>query len=195
MKSYINNVAVLGVLIVFFITACATRLDTTSPLDTDFSGKWLLNQSASQTVSIGPSGQQNSGMGGNSGGMGGGMGGAENAEGVAEQQPGGRNFGGPRLTPAMKSLEMTIEQNHDSMGIAYPDELYRDVDWGEKKFYRETVTAGWQGSSLIVKSSSDDMTITETYQLNSTKDILSLTISIKDQRGTNEFVRVFNLQK
>ena len=194
MKFNINFATLFIGLTALFITACATRLDTTSPIGTDFSGTWLLDENRSQTISIGTTGLRNNGMGGNGGGMAGGMGGSESSQGNSAPQGAIRNFGGPRLTPAMKSVEMTIEQNHDSMGIAYPDELYRDVDWGKKDFFRETVTAGWQGSDLIVISANDDMTITETYQLNTTNDILSLTISIKDQRGTNEFVRVFKLQ-
>ncbi len=190
MKPNFSNFFILCIFTAFFISACATRLDQVSPANTDLSGTWLLDKNASQTVGI-PSIRSfgnASGMGGAGGA--GGMGGGER-EGNAVPT----FSGGISLTPAMKAVEMTIEQNHDSMGIAYPNEIYRDIDWGKKEFFRETVSAGWQEDLLIVKSTSDEMTLTETYQLNSSKNIISLTLLIKNQRGTNEFVRVFNLQK
>ena len=187
MKSNVLNLLLLSICTLIFLSACATRLDKQSPAGTDLSGHWVIDKEASQNVFVfaGRSNRQN-------GSMGGGMGGQRNSEDI---ETGQRRAGGPALTPAMKTNEMTIEQNHDSMGVEYPGEMYRDVDWGKKDFFRETVTAGWQDNSLIVKTASDQMTITETYQLNSSQDVLTQTISIKGRNGTNEFIRVFDLQK
>lgn len=185
-----NLKIIFSVCCLILIASCASRLNTVSPDSVDLSGVWLLDQAKSQTVILG--GQFNNATSRAMAGTG--MGSAGAVDSTSAPNPIGFG-GGPQLTRAMKATEMAIEQNHDSMGIDYPNEQYRDIDWGEKEFYRETVTAGWRDNTLIVKSVGRQMIVTETYQLNATRDVLTLTLLIKDQRGKNEFVRIFNLQK
>lgn len=178
---------------VLLISACSIKLDRISPDGTDLSGVWLLDESASQRVVLQAQGRQanTDGMSGGMGGGGAGMGGNATTAGNGQTGQGGGR-GGQATTPAMRAQQMTIEQNYDSMGVAYPNELYRDVDWGNKEFFREIVNAGWQENALIIISESEQMTLTETYQLNPAGNVLTQTISIESRGGANEFVRVFN---
>jgi len=169
------------------ISACAIRLDRVSPAGTDLSGVWILNESASQTVNLQAQGQQVI-----SGGMAAGAGMAGSSAMGGSPAAMGNGQAGRAITPTIRATQMTIEQNNDSMGIEIPNELYRDIDWGKKEFFRETVNAGWQKNTLIVITESEQSTLTETYQINSNNNILTQTISIDNRRGTSEFVRIFD---
>ena len=175
------------------LTGCASKLATESPQSVNLSGLWVLNEQYSQDVVIQRQGNANR--------RGGGRG--EGGRGGSGEGRGGEGRGGPRnqgadqargvtKTPAMTTKEMTITQNNDSMGIAYPKHRYRDIDWGKTEFWNSTVNAGWNNdNALIVETKSERSDITETYQLDSKGQILVLIIDINGSQRGGEFQRVF----
>jgi len=154
-----------------FLSACAKKLNNQSPESVDLSGTWVLNDDYSQEV-------------------------------VRDRNGGGERNGPPediadrgrraKKTPVMTAEEITITQNNDSMGIAYPKNQYRDIDWGKTKFWNKTVDAGWNSkNALIVETKSEHSNFIETYQLNSEGQVLVVTIDTNGNERGGEYLRVF----
>ena len=97
----------------------------------------------------------------------------------------------PRL-PMLTAEEMTIDQDATSMGIAYPNQPYRDLKWGEQKHNLYRVQSGWDNGRLIVETKSTPMHIKETYTLSDDRNTLTLRVDV-DGRAIDSahFVRVF----
>ena len=92
----------------------------------------------------------------------------------------------------MTAKEITITQNSDSMGIAYTDQTYRDVDWGKTKMWDRTIEAGWDNENqLVIETSYEKRDISETYQLNSGGRVLTLIIDVNGNEHGGEYRRVF----
>ena len=115
------------------------------------------------------------------GGRGSGRGGAGN----------GGASGMPRMTPVMTDEEMTIEQNDDSMGVAYPDGRYRDVSWGKREKEGVKTEAGWDEETLVIRSEAEHMDVKESYVLGASGDRSTLELIVKGPMGKREFTRVF----
>jgi len=70
-----------------------------------------------------------------------------------------------RGNPALRAREMTIEQDATSMGIDYANSAYRDISWGKRSRAGYEIEAGWEQSTLVVRSKAQRRSITETYRL------------------------------
>lgn len=182
------------------LSACASRLAVESPSNVDISGTWLLDPSYSQEVYFaqnnrkqGRGGKGGGGKGGGKGGPPGGSGGQRNSDSASRNNEGQRE---QKKTPAMTATQMTIIQNIDSMGVAYPDANYRDVDWGKTKYWNSTVDAGWdKKQSLVIETKDKRSDIKETYYLDDSGQILILTIDVNGSEQGGEFIRVFKLNQ
>ena len=132
-----------------FLSACASKLSQSSPETVDLSGTWELNPTYSQDVVLqsprdAKGGKGSRGRGGEGGGRGNRGGGGKGGD--RGRPPEGDNSerrSRPEKTNAMKATLMTITQNNDSMGIAYKNQDYRDVEWGKTEQWNATTTAGW----------------------------------------------------
>ena len=84
---------------------------------------------------------------------------------------------------------ITIEQNHDSVGIAHKPGVYRDVSWGERQRGLWEVYAGWENSDLVIISKAPDLSVFERYKAARQKLVVEVTIEADgDNRTIN---RVF----
>jgi hypothetical protein len=97
----------------------------------------------------------------------------------------------PRL-PMLSATEMTIAQDPTSMGIAYPNQPYRDLKWGMQKHDLYVVQAGWDKDRLIVETASAPLHIKETYSLSNNGNTLTLLVELKGKGfDSAHIVRVF----
>jgi len=163
--------AVLATIALVASTACH-HLETVSPAGVDLSGTWQLDPKHSDAPPPPPRPHESADarMGGE----------------------GGPHFGGPApLLPMVSATRMTIAQDRDSMGIAYPNQPYRDVKWGEQKRNLYVVDAGWRDDRLIVQTKSQPMTVSETYSLSGDGNTLTLLIELSAKRGDQRLTRVF----
>ena len=169
--------------------ACSTRLGMMSPHSVNLSGTWVLDQKNSQTVMLEPKRERADPSAADQS--------RPPANGDRQGRNGKRILGWmdlpviPDKTDAMQSTEMTIEQGDDSIGIAYLNAVYRDIDWGEKKKGANSIIAGWRGETLIVETKTEQLRYSESYALGPAKDVLILTITVQSQSRPNKFVRVF----
>jgi hypothetical protein len=174
------------ILLAITLAACAARLATRSPASVDLSGTWVLNQALSQDVTLqrskrAPERRTDGGQGRSAGNR--------NSQELVYASP-----SAPQKRPYMSAIEMTIEQGPDSMGVAYPNARYRDVDWGKRVVRGTKINAGWEQSELVINSDSKRLEVKEVYRLDISGNLLTLTIAVKGRGGTKEFVRVFDSQ-
>ncbi|NKB99670.1 MAG: hypothetical protein GKR90_14405 [Pseudomonadales bacterium] len=85
---------------------------------------------------------------------------------------------------------ITVEQNHDSMGIAHEPGVYRDVSWGERQRGLWEVYAGWEEQDLVILSKAPDMSVLERYIVKRDRMTVELTIEADDEERTVR--RIFN---
>ena len=78
------------------------------------------------------------------------------------------------------------------MGISYPGEVYRDLDWGKVERRGIKTDAGWNGSVLLVRTDSEEMTYSETYSLDQSGQVLTIKLFIEGNDGSKYFTRMFN---
>jgi hypothetical protein len=105
---------------------------------------------------------------------------------------GAHNHTPPPRLPMLTATEMTIAQDPTSMGIAYPNQPYRDLKWGKQKHNLYVVESGWDKDRLIVETSSSPLYIKETYSLSSDGNTLTLWVDIKGKGfDSAHIVRVF----
>ncbi|MEM7357638.1 MAG: hypothetical protein AAF431_00870 [Pseudomonadota bacterium] len=174
-------------LIITLLGACAPRLADTTPAGISFNGTWELLPERSQDVIVFPRAPR-SDDNGEARQVGGANGGDR---GDKEQALPATPFSAVHKSSAMTATEMTIEQDRLSMGVAYPGERYRDVDWGKRKLRGDTIVAGWKGDKLIIHSETRRLDFNETYFLSPDKTVLTLVIKLDGPRGNREFTRVF----
>ena len=86
--------------------------------------------------------------------------------------------------------KMTIELNHDSMGIQYEPGIYRDVTWGERERGLWEVYAGWEAGDLRILSSANDIEVDERFILSRERLIVVVNIQADDDEFS--YRRVFN---
>jgi len=156
--------------VLLFAAACS-HLETVSPPGVDLSGAWQLDPRRSDSPPPPPR--------------------PHNDE-DAREGGGPPRFSGPApLIPMVSATHMTIAQDHDSMGIDYPNQPYRDVKWGTQKRELYVVDAGWDHDMLIIETKSQPMTIRETYSLSPDRSTLTLVIDLSSKRGDHHLTRVF----
>ena len=198
LNTYLRVIILLSSLLV---SACASKLSQTAPETVNLTGLWELNPTYSQEVVLqsadargrrgGPDGGGRGGAGGRGGGGRGegGRGGPPDGD-QAERPP------RPEKTNAMKATFMTITQNTDSMGIAYQNQDYRDVEWGKTERWNATTTAGWnKQGQLIIETDGEKSEFIETYTLKSNGSVLELMIDVNGSDHGGEYRRVFMRKK
>lgn len=172
------------------LTACSSRLADTTPAGIDFSGTWVLVPEQSQDVIVFPRPPSTSANNNGQARPVGGPRGENRGDKSSEKSP--APFRSIHKTSAMTATEMTIEQDSFSMGVAYPGERYRDVDWGKRKLRGDTIVAGWKRDALIIRSETRRLNFTETYFLSPDESVLTLVVKLDGPRGNREFTRVFS---
>jgi len=182
-------------LLVTLLTSCASKLAFISPEKIDLSGTWLLDQKLSEDVIVilsRPNAGTKSRKSGQSG-SGKPSGGGKHSAGNRSTSGGSNTSASPRFRKPvwMTATQMTIEQVSDSMGIAYLNTLYRDVDWGNSEKKGKKILAGWADNRLIVISQHKRIKLKETYTLDSTARVLTLEIKVSGNKGKDTFTRVF----
>ena len=90
----------------------------------------------------------------------------------------------------LRAEQVTIEQNHDSMGIGHEPGVYRDVSWGERQRGLWEVYAGWEENDLVIISKAPDMSVFERYIVFGDRLTVELTIEADKEERTVR--RVFN---
>lgn len=183
----------------FFLAACTT-LSYSSPDSIDLSGSWLVDESLSERVIMrvprdakqrgDRSGRRGDGRKTGTRPEGGGMRRSEGG-GAPSRYDIDDYTAAQVLTPAAaNSSEMVIEHVPESMGIRYQSGKYRDIDWGKTTQGSRKMTAGWQGSNLIIETQGQRGAITEMYRLNDAGTTLTITYMIDG----NTYVRVYHRQ-
>ena len=189
-----HRIVFIAIFQCIFISACATKLSYESPDTVNLSGDWVLNKTLSQEIVLpAPTRAANGPQSGGRGGNGRGNRGGERPEGRTARRGGPNSTGNkgnirPAKPNAMTSVEMTIEQAADSMGIRYQNEQYRDINWGEHEYRGVTTTAGWEEETLRVETNGKRLNFSERYHLDSTGKILTITFSV----ANGEFFRVYD---
>jgi hypothetical protein len=78
---------------------------------------------------------------------------------------------------------MHIEQDVDSMGVAYREGTYRDVSWGDRELRLADVEAGWDGPELIIRTESPSYDMIERYRLSDDGNRIHLAIDLQPAHG------------
>lgn len=86
---------------------------------------------------------------------------------------------------------MEIEQNADSMGIAYDGGSYRDVSWGVRERGLWEVNAGWDAGELRILSKARDAKAEETMILAEAGRRLVVRVSISADGDDLVVTRIF----
>jgi len=79
----------------------------------------------------------------------------------------------------LRARRMTIEQDHDSMGISYDGGEYRDVSWGDRKRGLWEVRAGWLDGQLVIISKASDADARETLSLSADGQVLTVRVELR----------------
>lgn len=93
--------------------------------------------------------------------------------------------------PVLRCRRMEIEQNADSMGIAYDGGSYRDVSWGVRQRGLWEVNAGWDAGELRILSEARDAEAEETMILTDAGRRLVVRVSIEADGDELIITRVF----
>jgi hypothetical protein len=91
----------------------------------------------------------------------------------------------------LRARRMEIEQNVDSMGIAYDGGSYRDVSWGIRKRGFWEVNAGWDEGELRILSKARDAKAEETMILAEAGRRLVVRVNIQADGHELNLTRVF----
>ena len=157
------------------LAACSSApLDTAPPQRFDLSGRWLLLADLSDR---GPGAA------------------AYDISRPVEVDPAkrtrSRRFGGnfafiAHDFPVIRASRMEIEQNRDSMGVAYDRGAYRDLSWGTRERGLWQVDTGWNDEGeLVSRWNADDAKVLERYTLSS--DAQQLTVTVEVSAGNDNF--------
>ena len=93
--------------------------------------------------------------------------------------------------PVLRCRSMEIEQNADSMGIAFDGGSYRDVSWGIRQRGLWEVNAGWEEGELKILSEAPDAKAEETVILADAGRRLVVRVSIEADGEQLTVTRVF----
>ena len=91
----------------------------------------------------------------------------------------------------LRCRRMEIEQNVDSMGIAYDGVDYRDVSWGLRDRGLWEVNAGWETGELRILSKARDAKAEETMTLSDSGSRLAVRVSIEADGDQLVATRIF----
>ena len=94
--------------------------------------------------------------------------------------------------PVVGAIRMVIEQDDHSMGIDYADGGYRDVTWGERVRDYWTIRAGWRDDALVIESSREPISGTETMRLEDGGKQLRVEVFVRTGGQDVRTVRVFD---
>lgn len=147
----------LGVVVCAALVACSSNLATEVPPRLDLSGDWVLDGEPE----LPPMRDRERPRGG-----------SERPRGVD-----------PMRLPMLEARGMVIEQNADSMGIAYENGAYRDISWGSRALRLADVRAGWDGSDLVIRTRTSTYDLLERYQLSEDGRDLRLEIQLDPAFG------------
>lgn len=81
--------------------------------------------------------------------------------------------------PVLRAETLTIEQNRDSMGIAYDGRDYRDVSWGTRERGLWKVRAGWHEGRLMILWDADDADARQILSLSPDGNELRIDVRVK----------------
>jgi hypothetical protein len=90
---------------------------------------------------------------------------------------------------------MEIEQNVDSMGVAYDGGSYRDVSWGVRERGLWEVNAGWDDGALRILSKARDAKAEEHMMLTDAGKRLTVRVSIDADGDQLVITRMFVRQQ
>jgi len=94
--------------------------------------------------------------------------------------------------PVISARRMRIEQDRQSMGLAYDGGTWRDVSWGSRKRGLWEVQAGWQEGQLVILSKAEDADARETFSLDSGGRVLTVTVAVRSGGESLQLTRVFS---
>lgn len=175
-----------------YVSACATKLEYQSPTQINLSGEWILNKGLSQEVVL-PRPERGATRSRTTKSAGG----ERNSGRSRGEKPSRNDESGslinqhksrPSKPDAMTSIEMTIDQSDDSMGVRYHNDNYRDVAWGKIKYRGVTTAAGWDEQTLRIITNGQRLSFSESYHLDSTLKVLTVTFNVAGK----EFSRIYN---
>ena len=89
----------------------------------------------------------------------------------------------------LRADKLSIELNHDSMGVRYTPGVYRDISWGERQRGLWEVYSGWEAGELVVISSARDLRVIE--RIRRQGDDLLVSVTIRADGEEREVNRVF----
>ena len=96
--------------------------------------------------------------------------------------------------PVLRAERLRIEQDADSMGIRYDQDVYRDVSWGERDRDFWSVRAGWEENTLVIRSVRGGTKGKEMLVLEDGGDRLHVTVSVDTEGEDVHAVRIFTRQ-
>lgn len=166
-------------LVTVVLSGCSSiELEEVNPQGVDLSGTWVLDEAASDSATVLRSKQRR-----------------RSDDQVVERRREIVRAAGSGLAfvthdfQVLTAERITIEQNHDSMGIAHKPGVYRDVSWGERQRGLWEVYAGWEGTDLVIISKAPDLSVLERYKASRRSLVVEVTIEADgDDRIVN---RVF----
>ena len=91
----------------------------------------------------------------------------------------------------LRCRRMEIEQNVDSMGIAYDGVDYRDVSWGKRSRELWEVYTGWDQGNLVIVSQGHNAKTTETMRLENNGRVLVIAVEVDADGEELSVTRVF----
>ena len=97
--------------------------------------------------------------------------------------------------PVLYCRTMEIEQNTDSMGIAYDGADYRDVSWGVRQRGLWEVNAGWDEGRLKILSKAADARAEETMTLVEAGARMVVRVTIDADGDNLDITRVFTRRR
>jgi hypothetical protein len=151
-----------------FIGACSgIQLEPQPPPGFDLTGRWLLQDQASDTA---PSTRRLRARGGM-------------LSFVAQD------------FPVLKARVMEIEQHRDSMGISYDVGDYRDISWGARQRGLWEVRAGWSDGLLYILSDASDARAREVLRLSDDGRVLEIEVRIDSGGEELDLIRSFRRER
>ena len=100
--------------------------------------------------------------------------------------------------PVLDATELHIEQDAASMGVRYRSEgrtgqdIYRDISWGERKRDFWMVRTGWEDGALVIRSNRGDIRGAETLTLEDRGRRLRVAVRVATDGEGVRATRVFN---
>ena len=168
-------IGLAALLAAFGLGAC-TSLDTNVPASFDLTGRWVLDELASDAPPD-----------------------LEAIRRREDRQVARGRQSNPRGSaafvvqdfPILRARDLSIEQDAASMGMRFDQGRYRDVSWGERQREFWTVRAGWEDNALVIRSTRGGTAGTETLALEDGGNTLRVSVRVKTEGEDVRAVRVF----